>query len=141
MLPFIRSEFSQLRFFVSICTYPSSNDMNKTKKFVGQPILSQILKLVPAEIVRCFIISRFNANHYYKRIPVQLHLTSLLYGVFTYCNGTCRFDGLFEGLKSKKESENHSLSLMVDYGLRLSNFIEDFNRIKKLRSFMELKQF
>lgn len=60
--------------------------MSKTKKFVGQPILSQILKFVPAEIVRRSAI-RFNANHYYKRIPVQLHLTSLLYGVLTYCNG------------------------------------------------------
>lgn len=30
---------------------------------------------------------KHNANRYYKRLPLRVHLVSLLYGVFSYCNG------------------------------------------------------
>jgi len=33
------------------------------------------------------------------------------------------------------------LILLVPYGLKLSNFIDDFGRIRKLKAFMEIKQF
>ncbi len=35
----------------------------------------------------------------------------------------------------------YQMSPLVPYRLKLSNFMEDFNRIRKLKSFMELKQF
>lgn len=60
--------------------------MGKIKKFVGQPILSQILSCISTDIVRQSARSH-NSNRYYKRIPVRVHLVSLLYGVFSYCNG------------------------------------------------------
>ena len=60
--------------------------MSEDKKFVGQPILSQILNLIPLELVRK-VERKHKANRYYKRIPVRVHLVSLLYGVFSYCNG------------------------------------------------------
>lgn len=60
--------------------------MDKDKKFVGQPILSQILSCIPSEIVR-YAVRKHGADRYYKRIPVRTHLTSLLFGVLSYCNG------------------------------------------------------
>lgn len=60
--------------------------MVKSKKFVGQPILSQILSCISTDIIKQSCVQH-NSNRYYKKIPVRVHLTSLLYGVFSYCNG------------------------------------------------------
>jgi len=60
--------------------------MDKDKQFVGQPILSQILDSLPSSIITG-ANKKHNANRYYKRIPLRVHLVSLLYGVFSYCNG------------------------------------------------------
>jgi hypothetical protein len=60
--------------------------MSKDKKFVGQPILSQIIKCIPSEIIHK-AVSKHSSDRYYKRIPLKIHLTSLLYGVLSYCNG------------------------------------------------------
>ena len=60
--------------------------MSKDKKFVGQPILSQILDCIASsELNR--IARKHKSNHYYKRLPLRVHLVSLLYGVHSYCNG------------------------------------------------------
>jgi hypothetical protein len=60
--------------------------MNEDKKFVGQPILSQILDIIPSSLI--YKANRkHQANRYYKRITLRVHLVSLLYGVFSYCNG------------------------------------------------------
>jgi len=60
--------------------------MSKVKKFPGQPVLSQILDVIPNSIIYA-ANRKHNSNRYYKRLPVRVHLVSLLYGVFTYCNG------------------------------------------------------
>lgn len=60
--------------------------MIKSKKFVGQPILSQILSCISTDTIKQ-ASKKHNSNRYYKRIPVRVHLTTLLYGVFSYCNG------------------------------------------------------
>lgn len=60
--------------------------MDKSKTFAGQPILSQILDTIPSPIINA-ANRKHNANRYYKRIPLRVHLVSLLYGVFSYCNG------------------------------------------------------
>lgn len=60
--------------------------MSEGKKFVGQPVLSQILKSIPSSLLDR-ANRKHNANRYYKRIPLRVHLVSLLYGVFSYCNG------------------------------------------------------
>jgi len=60
--------------------------MNEDKKFVGQPVLSQILDIIPSSLI--YKANRkHQANRYYKRITLRVHLVSLLYGVFSYCNG------------------------------------------------------
>lgn len=60
--------------------------MDKGRSFVGQPILSQIFDCIPAAMIQK-VIRKHNSNRYYKRIPFRVHLVSLLYGVFSYCNG------------------------------------------------------
>ena len=60
--------------------------MGKGNNFVGQPILSQILDCIPTSMIQK-VVGKHNSNHYYKKLPFRVHLTSLLYGVFSYCNG------------------------------------------------------
>jgi hypothetical protein len=60
--------------------------MGKIKKFPGQPILSQILDVIPNGIINS-ANRKHDSNRYYKRLPLRVHLVTLLYGVFSYCNG------------------------------------------------------
>ena len=60
--------------------------MGEVKKFVGQPVLSQILDVIPGSIINA-ANRKHASNRYYKRLPLRVHLVSLLYGVFSYCNG------------------------------------------------------
>ncbi len=60
--------------------------MDKVKGFTGQPVLSQIIDVIPSSLINK-ANRKHNANRYYKRLPVRAHLVSLLYGVFSYCNG------------------------------------------------------
>lgn len=60
--------------------------MDKDNLFIGQPILSQILNVIPNSIINA-ANRKHNANRYYKRLTLRVHLVSLLYGVFGYCNG------------------------------------------------------
>jgi hypothetical protein len=59
---------------------------DKDKKFIGQPILSQILSQIPGSLIQQ-ANRKHQANRYYKRLSLRVHLISLLYGVFSYCNG------------------------------------------------------
>jgi hypothetical protein len=60
--------------------------MDKAKTFVGQPVLSQIFSCIPVSMIN-EACKKHNSNRYYKRLPLRVHLVSLLYGVFSYCNG------------------------------------------------------
>jgi hypothetical protein len=59
---------------------------DKDKSFVGQPVLSQILDVIPSSLISQ-ANRKHQANRYYKRLPLRIHLVSLLYGVLSYCNG------------------------------------------------------
>jgi hypothetical protein len=60
--------------------------MSEDKKFVGQPVLSQVLDVIPSSLINR-ANRKHQANRYYKRLPLRVHLVSMLYGVFSYCNG------------------------------------------------------
>jgi hypothetical protein len=60
--------------------------MSEIKESTGQPVLNQILSCIPTSIINK-ACKKHNSNRYYKKIPVRVHLVSLLYGVFSYCNG------------------------------------------------------
>src|SRR6185312_616112 len=59
---------------------------DKDKKFTGQPVLSQILDVIPSSLINK-ANRKHQSNRYYKKLPLRTHLVSLLYGVFSYCNG------------------------------------------------------
>lgn len=60
--------------------------MGEIKKFVGQPVLSQILDVIPSSLINA-ANRKHKSNRYYKRLSLRVHVVSLLYGVFSYCNG------------------------------------------------------
>jgi hypothetical protein len=60
--------------------------MSEVRKFPGQPVLSQILDVIPSSIIHA-ANRKHQSNRYYKKLPLRVHLVSLLYGVFSYCNG------------------------------------------------------
>ena len=60
--------------------------MSEIKKFSGQPVLSQILDVIPNSVINA-ANRKHKSNRYYKRLPLRIHIVSLLYGVFSYCNG------------------------------------------------------
>src|SRR5579862_359128 len=60
--------------------------MGEISKFSGQPMLSQILDVIPSSLINR-ANRRHQANRYYKQLPLRTHLVSLLYGVLSYCNG------------------------------------------------------
>lgn len=61
-------------------------DLDKGRKFTGQPVLSQLLSAIPARLIRDAAL-KHNSNRYYKKLPLRVHMVRLLYGVFSYCNG------------------------------------------------------
>lgn len=60
--------------------------MGEAKQLVGHPILSQVMRLIPGAVERA-ATKKHNANRYYKKLPVRVHLCALLYGVLSFCNG------------------------------------------------------
>jgi hypothetical protein len=60
--------------------------MGEAKSFAGQPILSQLLDVIPSSVIAA-ANRKHKSNRYYKKLPLRVHLVSLLYGVFSYCNG------------------------------------------------------
>ncbi len=60
--------------------------MSENRKFPGQPVLSQTLDTIPSSIINA-ANRKYKANRYYKRLPLRVHLVSLLYGLLSYRNG------------------------------------------------------
>jgi hypothetical protein len=60
--------------------------LDKDKKFTGQPVLAQIIDVIPSSLIKK-ANRTYQANRYYKKLTLRAHLISLLYGVFSYCNG------------------------------------------------------
>ena len=59
--------------------------MNKSTNFTGQPIFSQVLKLVDrSEINR--ISRKHSSDRYYKKFTTWVHLVSMLYGTLSKCH-------------------------------------------------------
>lgn len=58
---------------------------DNTKKLVGQPIMNQILRLIPKHQI-LDIAKSTQCDRYYKKIPLLKHLTTMLFGVLSRCN-------------------------------------------------------
>jgi hypothetical protein len=59
---------------------------DKDKRFIGQPILTQLLRQISSSLIHR-ANRKHNFNRYYKRLSLRVHFIGLLYGVFNYYNG------------------------------------------------------
>lgn len=118
--------------------------MSKDKeiRFVGQPILKQIMKLIDAVNIQG-LINKHQSDHYYKAFKTRTQLITLLFGIFSRCDSMTE---ICEGLRALGGKLNHlglekapAKSTASD-GLRNRGheFFEDlyFTLVKKHRSFL-----
>lgn len=62
----------------------TSNNMNKSNHFTGQPIFSQIISLIPKGQLRG--LTRIHqSDRYYKKFKTYEHLVTMLYAVMSKC--------------------------------------------------------
>jgi len=106
--------------------------MAEVKKFPGQPILSQILDVIPSSVINA-AGRKHQSNRYYKKLPLRVHMVSLLYGVFSYCNGLRE---LCEGLLACEGKLSH---LGLDK-VPARSTISDANRKRSYRVFETMYQ-
>ncbi len=95
--------------------------MNKSNFFTGQPIFSQLLKLIPKDIIAKIALEH-KADHYCKRFNTYDHLISLLYAIFNDCHS------LREVISGMLASEQRLLHLGVKYPPRRSTLSDANNR-------------
>lgn len=104
--------------------------MDKSNNSFGQPILNQIFKLIPLNIIESAANKR-KSDRYYKAIPVKKHLVCLLYGVFSHCHGLRE---LCEGLLGCEGKLNH---LGMDKAVPKST-LSDANRDRSYLVFQDI---
>lgn len=59
--------------------------MGNTTFFTGQPVFTQLLRLIPAGIIRT-LTNKYKSDHYYKKFKTYDHLVCMLYCDFFKCN-------------------------------------------------------
>ena len=115
---------------------------NTEIKFVGQPILKQIVNLVNAVNIQG-IINKHYSDYYYKAFKTRTHLITMLFGILSRCDSMTE---ICEGMRALGGKLNHlglkkapAKSTSCD-GLRnrSSIFFEDlyFSLVKKYQSFL-----
>lgn len=77
--------------------------MPKSSFFTGQPILSQLLSLVPRTLINQLAL-KHKANHYYKKFKTYDHLVSMLFCGFHQCTSLRE---LITGLQANSHRLNH----------------------------------
>ncbi len=119
---------------------PDSKDTSI--KFVGQPIIKQLLKLVEAVNIEG-LIRKHRSDYYYKAFKSRAHIVTMLFGILSRCDSMTE---ICEGLRALGGKLNHlgldkspAKSTASD-GLRNRSheFFEDlyFSLVKKYRSFL-----
>jgi hypothetical protein len=72
-------------FVVLVLSYYAKNsDMNKGIFFSGQPVLAQLIKLIPGATLNR-LIAHHRSDRYYKTFKTTDHLISMLYACFHNC--------------------------------------------------------
>jgi len=72
-------------------------------KFVGQPILKQILKLIEAVNIQS-LINKHRSDYYYKAFSTRTHLITMLFGILSRCDSMTE---ICEGLRALGGKLNH----------------------------------
>jgi hypothetical protein len=117
-------------------------DKDKEIKFVGQPILKQIFRLIDSINIQG-LINKHNSDFYYKTFKTRTHIITMLFGILSRCDSMTE---ICEGLRALGGKLNHlglekapAKSTASD-GLRNRShkFFEDlyFSLVKKYKSFL-----
>lgn len=77
--------------------------MAKSSFFTGQPVLNQLLKLIPLSLVRQ-LSRRYKADRYYKKFTAYDHLVSMLFCGFNHCSSLRE---LITGLQANSHRLKH----------------------------------
>lgn len=113
--------------------YDNKITMNKSNHFSGQPILGQILNLIPANIIKEGA-RKYNTDKYYKKFMTQDHLVTMLYCILSKCNSIRE---VVTGIMACDKKIYH---LGVDYFPRRSTFSEaNCNRDSNVFEFIYTK--
>lgn len=91
--------------------------MGKHTFFSGQPILSQIIKLIPKQLVD-HAAQDYDADRYYKKFKTWDHLVTLMFGCFSHCNS------IREMITGLQASQNRISHLNLNYTPRRSTFAD-----------------
>ena len=117
-------------------------DKDKEIRFVGQPILKQILKLIDAINIQT-LINKHQSDHYYKAFKTRTHLITMLFGILSRCDSMTEIcEGLraLEGRLNLLGLDKAPAKSTASDGLRNRNnlFFEDlyFSLVKKYQSFL-----
>ena len=115
---------------------------NTEIKFVGQPILKQIINLVDSVTIQN-LVRKHNSDYYYKTFKSRTQLITMLFGILSRCDSMTE---ICEGMRALGGKLNHlglksapAKSTACD-GLRNrdNRFFEDlyFSLVKKYQSFL-----
>ena len=63
----------------------TNSPMNKSIHFTGQPTFSQLIKLIPKDLVARHI-SECKSDRYYKKFSTWHHLTTMLFACYGHCD-------------------------------------------------------
>jgi len=91
--------------------------MGKHTFFSGQPILSQIINLIPKSIVDR-VAQQYQADRYYKKFKTWDHLVTMLFGCFSHCNS------IREMITGLQASQNRLYHLKLVHTPRRSTFAD-----------------
>jgi hypothetical protein len=91
--------------------------MNKSSHFTGQPTFSQLIKLIPKEIV-VNSIRQTNSDHYYKKFNTWHHLVTMLFTCYGHCHS------LREVVSGMRALEGRLQSSSINYFPARSTFAE-----------------
>ena len=91
--------------------------MNKSIHFSGQPTFSQLIKLIPKDVVgNC--IGQSKSDHYYKKFDTWHHLVSMLFTCYGHCHS------LREVVSGMRALEGRLQSCKIKYFPARSTFAE-----------------
>lgn len=104
--------------------------MNKSTFFSGQPVLSQLIQLIPEHLLTS-LATKHRADRYYKRFKSRDHLIAMLYACFHNCTS------LREVTTGLEASYNKLCHLKIKSIPRRST-LADSNRLRSVAFFEEL---
>ena len=91
--------------------------MSKHTFFSGQPILSQVINLIPKPLVSQ-VARSYQSDRYYKKFKTWDHLVTLLFGCFSHSNS------IREMITGLQASQNRLSHLKLDHTPRRSTFAD-----------------